>query len=274
MAGNRSVWLMFLVVPVTLGRMDKRTPIEVGQLVKARRLELKLTQSAVVTAAGVDPKTYASLEDGSRWPQERTRLKVEEVLGWSPGSIGRALTGEDPAPINDGYRALTLRTREGRGIEAEMASAIGASLERARDDPKGEASNQAKLLRGVRSAWKLAPLASDLGANPADIKDFVQSSFGLLTGSGVLGLIAHDKELLGQVIQEFTRADDFGVHRTRRSVLHQQQLEADEGESANDMETATKSDAQETGDEGQEADLTQGLLDLAARTVDDEDKPS
>lgn len=37
---------------------------------------------------------------------------------------------------------------------------------------------------------------------------------------------------------------------------------------------AAQSDAQETGDEGQEDELTQGLLDLAARTVDDEDKPS
>ena len=37
---------------------------------------------------------------------------------------------------------------------------------------------------------------------------------------------------------------------------------------------AAQSDAQETGNKDQEDELTQGLLDLAARTVDDEDKPS
>lgn len=45
-------------------------------------------------------------------------------------------------------------------------------------------------------------------------------------------------------------------------------------EKKDDLETASESATSPEGNEGQEDELTQGLLDLAARTVDDEDKPS
>ncbi|BCI55013.1 hypothetical protein NIIDNTM18_42910 [Mycolicibacterium litorale] len=66
---------------------------------KARRLELQKTPGEVVAEAEVDPKTYARLEDGTRWPQERSRLKIEAALEWEPGSIGRLLDGGDATPI-------------------------------------------------------------------------------------------------------------------------------------------------------------------------------
>lgn len=87
---------MFLIVPGTLNDMDQRSKEEVGAIVKARRHELGLTAPDVVSAAGIDPKTYASLEDGTRWPQERTRLRIEPVLQWEAGSIDRLLVSDDP----------------------------------------------------------------------------------------------------------------------------------------------------------------------------------
>lgn len=94
---------MFLVVPVTLVAMTKRSKAEVGERVKDRRLELGLTEGQVIQAAKIDTKTYGSLEDGSRWPQERTRLRIEPVLRWQPGSIDRLLNGEEPIEIPAEY---------------------------------------------------------------------------------------------------------------------------------------------------------------------------
>lgn len=77
-------------------RMTERPLKEVGALVEARRLDLKLSEAEVIAAADVDPKTYKALEAGSRWPQEGTRLKIEPVLHWGPGSIQRLRDGKKP----------------------------------------------------------------------------------------------------------------------------------------------------------------------------------
>lgn len=80
--------------------MPERTPGEVGAVVRARRLELGLTPSEVIAAADVDPKTYMSLEDGARWPQERSRLKIEAALRWQSGSTEQIRQGGDPIPLS------------------------------------------------------------------------------------------------------------------------------------------------------------------------------
>lgn len=77
--------------------MDNRSTVEVGALVKARRLELRITEKQLQESTKIDPKTLKKLENGERWPQEETRMKVEVVLGWAAGSIaalreGRAAT--------------------------------------------------------------------------------------------------------------------------------------------------------------------------------------
>lgn len=257
--------------------MKERSRDEVGAIVKARRLELGRTQADIVAAAKVDPKTYGALESGARWPQEGSRIKIEAALEWETGSIDAVLAGGDATPLE--VRTLALRTRGGRGIETELADAIAAARDRARLDPDGEADKQAELLSGVRSAWTLAQLANDLGANPADIKDFVQSSFGILTGSGVLGLIARDQELLAEVIREFAQADEFGGHQARRSRAYHHQSGGDR----NDLEAASQPSASPEGNENEEVmypnrsdlevDFNPGDYGLAARRVTDEDKP-
>lgn len=256
--------------------MKERSRDEVGAIVKARRLELGRTQADIVAAAKVDPKTYGALESGSRWPQEGSRIKIEAALEWETGSIDAVLAGGEATPIET--RTIALRTRGEAGIEAELADAIAAARERARVDPEGEVRKQAALLRGVRSAWTLAQLANDLGANPADIKDFVQSSFGILTGTGVLGLIARDQELLAEVIREFAQADELGGHQARRSRVYHQS-----GGDENDLEAAPQPSASPEGYENEEVmypnrsdlevDFNPGDYGLAARRVTDEDKP-
>ena len=92
---------MFPIVPVTLWVMKQRSNEEVGEMVKARRLELRMAPNEVTAAARVDPKTYASLEDGTRWPQERSRLRIETALWWQPGTIAALAKGDYPTILPD-----------------------------------------------------------------------------------------------------------------------------------------------------------------------------
>lgn len=92
---------MFLVVPVTLSVMTGRTKAEVGARVQARRRELQLTPGQLVQQAQIDDKTLQKLENGTRWPQEKTRFAIEAVLRWTPGSIALIRAGEEPTPLSD-----------------------------------------------------------------------------------------------------------------------------------------------------------------------------
>lgn len=96
--------------------MTKRSKAEVGERVKARRLALGLTEGQVIQAAKIDTKTYGSLEDGSRWPQERTRLRIEPVLRWQPGSIDRLLNGGEPIEISAADDPAVQRHEDGGDI--------------------------------------------------------------------------------------------------------------------------------------------------------------
>lgn len=81
--------------------MDNRSTAEVGALVKARRLELRITEKQLQDLTKIDPKTLKKLESGERWPQEETRMKVEAVLRWAPGSIAALREGKNATPLPD-----------------------------------------------------------------------------------------------------------------------------------------------------------------------------
>ncbi|NOR03633.1 hypothetical protein HGK72_26645 [Mycolicibacterium fortuitum] len=150
----------------------------------------------------------------------------------------------------------------------EIARTTAAALERVDRDGKAEIERQIQLLNGVRTAWKLAPLAAKLGCNPSEIRDFTHAGFGLLMGSGVLGLIATYKDELAAVMGEFTEADQWGPKTPRTQI---DQAFSPTREDDNDLETAPESHASSEGDENQE--VTRDMLDLAARRVEDHDKP-
>lgn len=46
-----------------------------------------MTEAHLREAAKVDPKTLGALLNGTRWPQEKTRLKIETALDWEVGSL-------------------------------------------------------------------------------------------------------------------------------------------------------------------------------------------
>jgi len=56
-------------------------PAPIGQLLRHRRLELKLTVKAFARKLGVDPKSVIGWEKGRHEPCRRTRERVEQMLG-------------------------------------------------------------------------------------------------------------------------------------------------------------------------------------------------
>ena len=90
---------MFLKVPITLRRMEARGLIEVGALIRERRVALNLTPGQLIDRAGIDAKTLQKLEAGERWPQEKTRRKIEPVLRWKPGGIDVLKDGGTPEEL-------------------------------------------------------------------------------------------------------------------------------------------------------------------------------
>lgn len=106
--------LMFLPVPITLGRME-RTLTQVGQFVVQRRNELHLDAAGLARAADVDSKTLASLEKGERWPRDRSRCRIEQALNWNTGSLSAIRAGGTPSVSG------VIRDRSGRAITSWTA---------------------------------------------------------------------------------------------------------------------------------------------------------
>ena len=90
---------MFLNVPIMLSRMEPRSLTEVGALVRERRVALNLTPGQLIDRADIDAKTLQKLEAGERWPQEKTRRKIEPVLKWKPGGIDTLRDGGEPEEV-------------------------------------------------------------------------------------------------------------------------------------------------------------------------------
>ena len=54
---------------------------DIGQIIKSRRKELKLTQNTLALLSQVGINTIVSIERGSKSPSLETLMKVTDVLG-------------------------------------------------------------------------------------------------------------------------------------------------------------------------------------------------
>ena len=60
-----------------------------------------MNQRDLARAADVTPTTVRSLEQDRRWPQDVNRAKIEQALGWAPGSLEAIRDGGEPAELTD-----------------------------------------------------------------------------------------------------------------------------------------------------------------------------
>lgn len=66
-----------------------------GAAVAARRRELNIAQRTLAKDKVVNAGALIAFEKGRSWPRQDTLDKLERVLGWAPGTIGRIRWGED-----------------------------------------------------------------------------------------------------------------------------------------------------------------------------------
>jgi transcriptional regulator with XRE-family HTH domain len=66
---------------------DARALQIIGELVREHRLRLGHSQQDFALRAGLRTQTLRFFEKGHRWPGEEVRRRIEEGLGWRPGSI-------------------------------------------------------------------------------------------------------------------------------------------------------------------------------------------
>lgn len=73
--------------------MDAGQREAAAEYVRRAMMEQRLSLADVIRKGPVDNKTLQGLLSGQRWPQVKTRVRVEEALGMAPGAIERAARG-------------------------------------------------------------------------------------------------------------------------------------------------------------------------------------
>jgi transcriptional regulator with XRE-family HTH domain len=72
--------------------------VRAGAAAAARRRELDISQRSLAADGVINAGALIAFEKGRSWPRQRTRAKLEEVLGWPPGAIERLRRGESVQP--------------------------------------------------------------------------------------------------------------------------------------------------------------------------------
>lgn len=81
-----------------------------GAAVAARRRELDITQRALAKDKVMNAGALIAFEKGRSWPRRTTLAKLEEILGWDPGTISRIRWGEESEPAGSGEQTVVLNT--------------------------------------------------------------------------------------------------------------------------------------------------------------------
>ena len=141
-----------------------------GAAVAARRAELDLSRRLLARDGVINAGTLNSLEKGEHWPKASTLRKLEDVLGWTPGTIARLRHGQGGDP------AETTVALTGSIAAEHMAEAATLALEALRgriallpsaDDP-GFADTAGAILDELRRLERLTGrVARDATGAPA-----------------------------------------------------------------------------------------------------------
>ncbi|MUL82867.1 MULTISPECIES: transcriptional regulator [unclassified Mycolicibacterium] len=94
--------------------------IRAGSAAAARRRELDISQRSLAADGIINAGALIAFEKGRSWPRERTRLKLEEVLRWPPGTIARLRQG---GPVPDPAMPAPARVEMPTVVNARSAAA-------------------------------------------------------------------------------------------------------------------------------------------------------
>lgn len=139
--------------------------MNVGEALVARRAELGLSRAAAAKKAGIDVGTLRSAELNERWPQDVNRAKIEQALGWAPGSLEAIRDGGEPTELADDEPSQS----------GSILSGPSGPLPTGRSQPGASAfseSDQQRLLRGANAVGN----ALNNPADPANLSR-IRASF-------------------------------------------------------------------------------------------------
>lgn len=207
-----------------------------GRIVYSRRTELGMTQEQVAKAGGPTDTTMGKIENSEWTPGNRktTLRKLDIGLRWTPGSAARTLAGGDPVPLSEDAGDFLSKIRH-----PQYAAGVSAGVDKG-DEP---------LLAVLDEILQTGNL-------PAN----AQEQLVRLRDDAVI-------EQFPRRYESLTRGRKLQVARFGHKVWIEQLQE----ESEHGLEDGETADAQAEGNQDEE--VTQGMLDLAAREVNDHDKP-
>lgn len=111
--------LSFLVFPVV-----DRDIAAAARAIEAALGRRSWNQIDLARAAELDPGTLYDFMSGRRWPQARTRGKIEDALGMEHGDLARIAAGETVGPA--AHNPVAPQLPVGAGVDPEKLSRLTA----------------------------------------------------------------------------------------------------------------------------------------------------
>ncbi|HEX7826749.1 MAG TPA: FHA domain-containing protein [Mycobacterium sp.] len=99
--------------------------VRAGAAVSARRRELNISQRTLAKDGILNAGALIAFEKGRSWPRKSTLNKLEQVLGWAPGTIAQIRRGDDGEPDDPAEQTVVLTNT----VQAPlMAQAVEVAL--------------------------------------------------------------------------------------------------------------------------------------------------
>lgn len=112
-----------------------------------RAIDARWTRSSFAKKAKIDTKTLGDFLGGIRWPQGRSRAKIEEALGWPIGSLDDLREGV-PFDVAVGPAGHTpTHASAGARTQRELSNLRDLSLEELAEEQRRIADEMTRRLR-------------------------------------------------------------------------------------------------------------------------------
>jgi transcriptional regulator with XRE-family HTH domain len=113
----------------------------------ARRTRLGLSQEKIRDRTGLSVSSLIDFEKSRSWPRERTKAKLEHIVGWPPGTLDAIRAGKPAPGETAGADPSTMIVLDGlRHVETLALTAIQIA-----DDPVGAAARLAAIRDLIRT---------------------------------------------------------------------------------------------------------------------------
>lgn len=144
-----------------------------GAAVAARRRELDISQRTLAKDGILNAGALIAFEKGRSWPRKSTLARLEQVLGWAPGTIERLRFGEQADDEPGEYTEVLTNTVQAR----LMAQAVDVALDTMRTQIKSlpaQANNEftkrvTPVLNDLRKLERVAANAARSAMGATDV---------------------------------------------------------------------------------------------------------